>query len=317
MNTPKKKKNRIYTMLSGITFLVFLGCAAYLIFYLGIQPYYLKQQSKKINAAYYNSSEFDSGNKNSDGLLLKFSELLKTNKDTKGLQGLSRCMWFLQVWYYPHLQMLCSMDPQSGTEGLVERIRLYIDANCNVETPTKNIVIHGHNMESTRMMFFQLSKYKDMEFYKKHPILIFDSIYDESKWKIISFMRVSGTYSHNDGFDYMQGEFNDNEEFLDFLHQVEMRSLYQCPVTVNEKDSLLMLSTCTYEIDNCRSVVVARKLRKGESEDVNTSKAYLKNDVLYPDDWYSKYGGKMPVANSFTEDISEHTLDWYDGKRKH
>ena len=27
MNTPKKKKNRIYTMLSGITFLVFLGCA--------------------------------------------------------------------------------------------------------------------------------------------------------------------------------------------------------------------------------------------------------------------------------------------------
>ena len=49
MNTPKKKKNRIYTMLSGITFLVFLGCAAYLIFYLGIQPYYLKQQSKKIN----------------------------------------------------------------------------------------------------------------------------------------------------------------------------------------------------------------------------------------------------------------------------
>ena len=166
-------------------------------------------------------------------------------------------------------------------------------------------------------MFFQLPKYKDIEFYKKHPILIFDSIYDESKWKIISFMRVSGTYSHNDGFDYMQGEFNDNEEFLDFLHQVEMRSLYQCPVTVNEKDSLLMLSTCTYEIDNCRSVVVARKLRKGESEDVNTSKAYLKNDVLYPDDWYSKYGGKMPVANSFTEDISEHTLDWYDGKRKH
>ena len=50
---------------------------------------------------------------------------------------------------------------------------------------------------------------------------------------------------------------------------------------------------------------------------MNTSKAYLKNDVLYPDDWYSKYGGKMPVANSFTEDISEHTLDWYDGKRKH
>lgn len=315
MNTPKKKKNRIYTMLSGITFLVFLGCAAYLIFYLGIQPYYLKQQSKKINAAYYNSSEFDSGNKNSDGLLLKFSELLKTNKDTKGwlrIPGTNIDYPVVQGEKNSDFYLHHNLKGDTDKNGC-----LYIDANCNVETPTKNIVIHGHNMESTRMMFFQLPKYKDMEFYKKHPILVFDSIYDESKWKIISFMRVSGTYSHNDGFDYMQGEFNDNEEFLDFLHQVEMRSLYQCPVTVNEKDSLLMLSTCTYEIDNCRSVVVARKLRKGESEDVNTSKAYLKNDVLYPDDWYSKYGGKMPVANSFTEAISEHTLDWYDGKRKH
>lgn len=156
MNTPKKKKNRIYTMLSGITFLVFLGCAAYLIFYLGIQPYYLKQQSKKINAAYYNSSEFDSGNKNSDGLLLKFSQLLKANKDTKGwlrIPGTNIDYPVVQGEKNSDFYLHHNLKGDTDKNGC-----LYIDANCNVETPTKNIVIHGHNMESTRMMFFPTSK---------------------------------------------------------------------------------------------------------------------------------------------------------------
>ena len=121
-------------------------------------------------------------------------------------------------------------------------------------------------MESTRMMFFQLSKYKDMEFYKKHPILIFDSIYDESKWKIISFMRVSGTYSHNDGFDYMQGEFNDNEEFLDFLHQVEMRSLYQCPVTVNEKTHYLCSQPVPMKLTTAVLLLLPENFEKGNQK---------------------------------------------------
>ena len=97
-----------------------------------------------------------------------------------------------------------------------------------------------------------------------------------------------------------------------------MRSLYYCPVSVNEKDKLLMLSTCSYEVSNYRTVVVARKLRKGESKKVDTNKAYMrKDDVLYPNSYYNKYGGKAPQVISFEESMGFETPEWYDGKYKY
>lgn len=55
--------------------------------------------------------------------------LLEENDEYNKLKSLLR----------EHLQMLCSIDPQSGTEGLVERIRLYIDANYDKELDLKSI----------------------------------------------------------------------------------------------------------------------------------------------------------------------------------
>lgn len=294
-----KKKKKLFTFMFAITLSIFLGCAAYLIFYFGIQPWYLNQQSSKIHDTYYNSSNFNSTDFASDGTLLKFSELLEINKNTKGWLSIPETNID-----YPVVQGKEDSDfylYHNFTGNNDKNGCLYIDSNCNVETPSKNIVIHGHNMESTRMMFYQLPKYKSIDFYKEHPLIIFDSIYNESKWKIISFMRVSGTYSQNDGFNYMQGDFNSEEDFASFINQVKIRSLYKCPVDVNKNDTLLMLSTCTYEIQNCRSVIVARKLRAGETENVNTDKARLRDNVLYPDSWYVRYGGTKPDYKSVSD----------------
>lgn len=164
------------------------------------------------------------------------------------------------------------------------------------------------------MMFHQLLKYKDINFYKEHPVITFDSIYRESKWKIISYMRVSGDTTKNQGFNYLTGKFKNKEEFMDFLYQIEMRSLYHCPVSVNEKDQLLMLSTCSYEVHDYRTIVVARKVRKNEDPKVDTSLATIRKDVLYPANWYSKYGGEMPLVVSFADEMSFETPAWYDGK---
>lgn len=303
------KKKKIINILFAICVTLFLACCAYLIFYLGIQPYYFKHQENEIRTLYYNNS-----GKNTSDTISKFSKLLEINKDTKGWLTIPDTNIDYPVvqgekdsdFYLHH-----NFKKAENKNGC-----LYIDANCNVETPSKNIVIHGHNMESTRLMFYELPQYKDIQFYKEHPIIVFDSIYEEAKWKIISFMRVSGDSDDNDGFNYMQGDFNSDKDFLNFIYQIEMRSLYSCPVKVNENDTILMLSTCTYEIDNCRSVVVARKIREGESENVDTSNANIRNDVLYPDSWYSRYGGSKPSITSFLTAISNDSISWYDGKNQ-
>ena len=171
-------------------------------------------------------------------------------------------------------------------------------------------IIYGHHMEYGAM-FGDVVEFKNDDYFQKHKtgaLFLLDDTY-----KITLFACVETQEFNNKIYNpIVQGK--DNLDTL--LKYIKDEAVQYRDISLNHDDKIIGLSTCTYEIDNCRSVVVARKLRKGESEDVNTSKAYLKNDVLYPDDWYSKYGGKMPVVNSFTEDISEHTLDWYDGKRK-
>lgn len=309
----KKSKKRLLNALFIISVTSFIACCAYLIFYLGIQPYYFEQQDNKIKELYYNYSE-DNTLSQETNTLSKFAKLLEINEDTKGwlnIPGTGIDYHVVQGEKGSDFYLHHNLKKNENKNGC-----LYIDSNCNVKKPSKNIVIHGHNMESTRLMFYELPQYKDIEFYKKHPVITFDSIYEESKWKIISFMRVSGDYEYNDGFNYMLGDFSSNNKFLDFIYQIELRSLYKCPVTVNENDTLLMLSTCTYEVDNCRSVVVARKLRKGETEDVDTSDAYIRNNVLYPSNWYSKYGGTAPDISTFKKALSSNQLDWYDGKLK-
>ena len=40
--------------------------------------------------------------------------------------------------------------------------------------------------------------------------------------------------------------------------------------------------------------MVARKVRKGESADVDTSQASMNPNPLYPDVWYQLFGGTKP-----------------------
>ena len=42
------------------------------------------------------------------------------------------------------------------------------------------------------------------------------------------------------------------------------------------------LSTCSYEFEDARTVLVARKVREGESSDVDVSRAARNNDAKYP-----------------------------------
>lgn len=315
--------------------LLFIGCALFLLYYLVLQPYYSRKVTQQYRNIYYSSSKneenitsinndveteafsialddsYKNNSKDANGILLKFSKLLEYNSDIKGwlsINGTNIDYPVMQDFNGGDFYLDHDFEGNKDKNG-----SLYIDGNCNVEDPSKNIVIHGHNMQSTRMMFYELLNYNRIDYYKEHPVLTFDSIYKNSQWKIISFMRVAGAVSKNDGFNYMTGTFENDEDFLDFLYQIESRSLYYCPVDVNEDDRLLMLSTCSYEIHDYRTVVVARRVRKGESTDVDVDKAYLRQDVLFPNSYYKHYGGEAPVVTNFADAISFNEINWYDG----
>ena len=87
-------------------------------------------------------------------------------------------------------------------------------------------------------------------------------------------------------------------------------------VTANENDTLVTLSTCTYDMSEFRFVVVARKVRDGESSKVDVSGAKENPDTLYPDAWYRTFGGTKPDVTTFQDSYNKKKITWYDGKKK-
>ena len=154
----------------------------------------------------------------------------------------------------------------------------------------------------------------DLEYYQDHPIIEFNTPDGDAKYKIISVFKTSTRYEHGEFFNYMQGEFNSDAEFMNFVYNCRVRSFFDIPVTCNEDDPIITLSTCCYEFYQWRMVIVARKVRPGEDESVDVGLADYNSSPLFPDVYYSRYGGTRPKPETFKSASEKGQVDWYDGK---
>lgn len=252
--------------------------------------------------------------KDEDGRLLQFKDLLKENNHVKG--------WIKEkggTMDYVVLQPSKS-DPEyylfkDFFGDYYKAGSLFLDHRSSVETPTKNFVIHGHNMISTpEKMFHYIKYYKDVSYYKKHPIISFDTIYEEADYKVFAIIKTTPKANKDYFFEYRQSAFEDASDFLNFVYQIRIRSLLTVDdVDINENDTLLTLSTCSYEVDNdYRTVVFARKIREGEDSKVNTKTVKVNKNPLYCDDYYKQNGGKAPkLPATFEDALKKEKINWY------
>lgn len=161
---------------------------------------------------------------------------------------------------------------------------IFLDYRCTKGMDSKNIVLHGHHMNDGSM-FGELMNYggteADMDFYKKHATIKFDTPQGDGVYKIISVYKTNTLSAHGEFFNYMVGNFQNDKDFMNYVYNVRIRSLINCPVDVNEDDELLTLSTCSYEYTNFRTVVVARRVRIGEDSKVDVKKGEQKRKTPY------------------------------------
>lgn len=193
---------------------------------------------------------------------------------------------------------------------------IFVDYRCTEGPDSKNLVLHGHHMNDGSM-FANLLKYGgttgNLDFYKEAPTVTFDTPEGDGEYKIISVFKTNSLTSHGEFFNYMVGNFNSSAEFMNYVYNVRVRSLISTPVTVNENDTLLTLSTCSYEFSEFRTVVVARKVRIGEDASVDVDKASINSNAVWPDVYYSRYGGTRPKVTTFQTAYKAKQIDWYDG----
>lgn len=193
---------------------------------------------------------------------------------------------------------------------------IFVDYRCTKGTASKNLVMHGHHMNDGSM-FGELMKYGgttgNLDFYKKVPTIEFDTPDGNATYKIISVFKTNTLSSQGEFFNYMIGNFQNDKDFMNYVYNVRIRSMFNCPVDVNEDDELITLSTCSYEFTNFRTVVVARKVRADESKKVDVSEATLNKNAVWPDVYYSVYGGSRPKVTDFCTAYEDKQIDWYNG----
>ncbi len=192
---------------------------------------------------------------------------------------------------------------------------IFIDYRCPKSVNSKNVILHGHNMDNGQM-FHQLLSYSNLDFYRSTPIIQFDTVDYDADWKIISVFKTNTLVEQGEFFNYLRGEFDSETDFMDFVYNVMERSIIDTGVTVNENDQLLTLSTCSYEMTNFRTVIVARRVRRGEKSEVDVSKAAYNSDAVWPQGWYARNGGQRKELTDFGTACRSGQTPWYDGDYK-
>lgn len=286
MKKPKKSwKEKLRIILLAVCSAVFLVSASMLVYYLLWEPYQHNQKSAAIQQVYPAREVEDpsSDEVNSEGTLSKFDELRAMNPDIKGWITVPNT-----PIDYPVLQPPEDVDPEfylyRGYLKNDDRYgSIFLDASCINGVNSKNVILHGHNMNDGSQ-FASILNYGSLDFYRQNPVIIYDDIYRSGTWKVFAVIKVNTLASQGTPFPYLQGEFASEETFLDYIEQVRARSLIDCPVDVEAGDQILTLSTCSYEQEDYRTAVFARRVRDGEDNSVDAAQAEMNPNPVMPGD---------------------------------
>lgn len=171
---------------------------------------------------------------------------------------------------------------------------------CDSVNLSDNNVIHGHNMYDN-LMFADLEKYYKLDGYKESPVIEYNTLYKDYKWKIFAVIITNGSSEGDNDylFDFTVATFGDRENKQEFIDGLLERSIYNTGVDVNADDTLLTLNTCCYVFNDARLGVVARLVRDGESADVDVSAATENENARYPQAWYDAKGIANPYKDAY------------------
>ena len=176
-----------------------------------------------------------------------------------------------------------AFDGSSNKAGTV-----FLDYRASIDPKKRsdNLVLYGHNQKD-RTMFGSLKDYKkNIDFYKSHPTITFNSNYKSDTYKIFAYFVTEVEPGQTDDgiiFDYHNYIDMDRKAYDRFMDNITERSQILTSVDVRYGDEFLTLSTCSNEFEPSRFVIFARKTRKGEDTAVDTSKAQLNPNAREPD----------------------------------
>lgn len=189
-------------------------------------------------------------------MLYKFGKLYKTNKDVVGWLSIPGTAVNLPVvssagradnYYKTHL-----------FEGSVSNFGTpFTNSKIKEDTYNRNIVVFG-KAEGNNFAFSDIKGFLNVEKYRSAPVLSFDTVYLEHRWKIFSVYSTDKKQFKNQ----VKTSFFNDSEFLDYANSLVEKSQIKTNIDILPDDEIL---TLVAEDSNENVVLVARRVRDGEA----------------------------------------------------
>lgn len=132
------------------------------------------------------------------------------------------------------------VNKKKGSSGT-----LFMDYRNDKNIGDYNTIIYGHNMKNTTM-FGTIKKYRNQSYYDEHKIMYY--ITPEKSYKVELF---TGYTTSIDSNIYDLDKLDKNK-----IEDLKKKSNFQNDVIVNEEDKILTLSTCAYDYEDARYILM-------------------------------------------------------------
>ena len=189
-------------------------------------------------------------------ILPQYQELYAENNDMIGWIKIEGTSIDYPVMYTPDDEKYLYQNfyGESSPSGMI-----CMDHRCQPDSD--NLIIHGHKLIQGTM-FTDLFKYAKKGFWQKHPVIHFDTLYEQQDFEVLAAF-YDKVYLNTDTcfkyYDFITAA--DTDEFDAAIAYYKENELYDTGVTAEYGDQLITLTTCSYHEKNGRFIVVAKKIR--------------------------------------------------------
>ena len=133
----------------------------------------------------------------------------------------------------------------------------FLGEGCDINST--NVLIYGHRMNDDTM-FTTLLDYAQKDFWENHKEICFDTVDKLQKYQVVSAFYIDIPAADDpDAFRWYNYSGNiEGEDFTGYAEQIKAHAYYDTGIEVNEGDKIITLTTCAYNDETQRFVVVAK-----------------------------------------------------------
>lgn len=248
-----KNKQQDPTAFLFIVFLVLIGLNVYVRFYDGNEVKYVSKNNVVQKKMVLDNTELNLYKRYSkvDINSVSISKLKKTNKDIVSWITVDGTNINYPIVkgnnnsYYLNHDINNNLKSSGWT---------FMDYRNSIDLSDDNTIFYGHNL-ANKTSFGSLSNALTKEWFDKSNHYI-EVLSEDGK----HIYEVFSSYTINPEVYYLQNNFNNKEEYLNFLTTLKERSKFDFNVDVDKNDKIITLSTCTNDNKN-RNVVHAKLVK--------------------------------------------------------